>query len=79
MSIADDLCALKDAIRRLAMTNQTTIISALRRIAEDLRNWANPALDAEYTFDPAIDSSSDVDAVWQGVYHNYKNHFVCES
>jgi len=79
MSIADDLCALKDAIHRLAITDQTTILKGLRKIDQDLRDWANPTLDAEYTFDPAIDSSSDADAVWQGVYHNYKNHFVCKS
>ena len=78
MAIADDLCALKDAIRRGAMTDDTTILRALRKIDEDLRDWANPTIDPEYTFDPAIDSSADADAVWQGVYHNYKNHFVCE-
>lgn len=78
MTIADDLCALQDAIRRGSLTDGTTIVASLRKIDEDLSSWADPKLDPEYTYDPAVDSSRDSDAVWQGVYHNYQNHFVCE-
>lgn len=77
MTIADNLCGLQSAIRLNAITDIATIVGALGRIDNDLHGWANPASDPEYTYDPAIDTLDETDAIWQGVYHVYKDHTVC--
>lgn len=78
MTIADNLCGLQAAVRLNAITDMSTIVSALGKIDDDLHGWANPATDSDYSYDPAIDTLDEADAVWQGVYHVYKDHTVCK-
>lgn len=78
LTIADDLCAFQSAIRHETINDPTEILNVLRRIDNDMCGWANPAIDHDYSYDPAVDTLNEPEAVWQGVYHVYKDHFVCE-
>lgn len=78
-TIADNLCDLKTAIREGKFAEDSDVVTLLQKIDLDLRGWANPALDPSHTFEPAIDTVDDPDAVYEGIYHVYKSHFVCKS
>lgn len=78
INIADNLACLQTAIRDGEVPSMSEIVRNFRRFDTDLRGWASPSSEEEYTWDPAIDTIKDPDAVWQGVYHVYDNHYICE-
>lgn len=79
INIADNLACLQTAIRDGEIAPMSEIVKNFRRFDTDLCGWASPSSEEEYTWDPAIDTIQDPDAVWQGVYHVYNNHYICES